>query len=298
MYASGMGRRELFPLDRGLVVRMVVAGVLTPLIVVAALLAVVLLAPWKIVLGVAIALCIGVFAAVKERRDRAPARALGAHEAPELHAALERLCVVADLPKPSLVLEPEAQPNSWVVSAGRRHAQLHLTQGLLDCLGPSELEAVVAHELAHVAQRDAAVMTVVGGPGAALLTGGRELFGFGFWPVTLGGLLAMLIGWLGSLGARLLSRGREFAADAGAVTLTGNPVALASALSKVSAGLLAIPAADLRLAASRDAFHLLPAGKGKSRIPLPASHPPLRARIARLERIEARLQASRPPRQR
>jgi len=286
----------LFPVDRPLVARMVVIGSLTPLLVLAALVAIALTAPWKIVLGVGIALTIGVFAAVKERRERPPARVLGAQEAPELHATLERLCVVADLPKPALVLEPERQPNSWVVSLGRARTQLHVTQGLVDRLEPAELEAVLAHELAHVAQRDATVMTLVGGPGAVLLTGGRELFGFGFWAITLGGLIAMVIGWLGSLGARLLSRGRELAADAGAVALTGNPAALASALGKVSDGLLAIPAKDLRLAASRDAFHLLPAGQGTSRIPLPASHPPLRTRIARLERMEARLQTARPAR--
>lgn len=289
-----MGRRELFPVDRGLVVRMAVVGLLTPLLVVAALLAVVLAAPVKVAVGVGIALSLGIFAAVKERRDRPAARTLAPADAPELHAALERLCVVADLPKPALVLEPERQPNSWVLSLGRSHAQLHVTQGLLDRLEPAELEAVLAHELAHVAQRDAAVMTVVGGPGAALMAGGRDLAGFGFWAITVGGLVAMVIGWVGSLGARLLSRGRELAADAGAVALTGNPAALASALTKVSDGLIGIPAKDLRVAAARDAFHLLPAGREKSRIPLPASHPPLRARIARLEQMEARLQGARP----
>ena len=291
-----MGHQELFPVDRPLVARLVVIGVLTPLLVLAALVALVLTAPWKIVAGVAVALSIGVGAAVKERRERPAARVLGTEEAPELHAMIERLCVVADLPKPALVLEPEQQPNSWVVSLGRSRTQLHVTQGLVDRLEPAELEAVLAHELAHVAQRDATVMTLVGGPGAALMTGGRELVGFGFWFITVGGAIALVIGWVGSLGARLLSRGRELAADAGAVALTGNPAALASALSKVSDGLLAIPAKDLRVAASRDAFHLLPAGKGASRIPLPASHPPLRARIARLERMEARLQAARPAR--
>lgn len=275
---------------------MAVVGLLTPLLVLGALAAVLLLAPWKVVGGVLIALSIGVFVAVKERRDRPSARVLAPGEAPELHATLERLCVVADLPKPALVLEPEAQPNSWVLSLGRAHAQLHITQGLVDRLEPAELEAVLAHELAHVAQRDATVMTVVGGPGTALMEGGRTLVREWFWPFGFGGLLSMLIGWLASLGARLLSRGRELAADAGAVALTGNPAALASALTKVSAGLVAIPAKDLREAATRDAFHLLPAGKGKSRIPLPASHPPLRARIARLERLEAHFQAARPAR--
>jgi heat shock protein HtpX len=293
-----MTRRELFPLDRVLVARMLATAVLTPLVVAAALLMLVLVAPWKIVAGVAVACVLGVGAAVKERRDRPAAVELTPEAAPDLHATVERLCVVADLPKPRLVLEPETQPNSWVVSLGRGRSRLHLTQGLVDRLTPAELEGVVAHELAHLAQRDAVVMTVVGGPGAALLSGGGELarHGAGFWLLGVGGAVACAIGWVGTLGARILSRHRELAADAGAVALTGNPAALASALTKVSAALAVIPAADLRVAAARDAFHLLPAarpGARRSGVPLPATHPPLPARIARLERIEARLQSAR-----
>lgn len=293
-----MTRRELFPLDPVLVARMVVTAVATPLVVAAALVALVLLAPWKPVAGVAVACALGIAAALKERRDRPPAVELTPAAAPDLHATVERLCVIADLPKPRLVLEPEAQPNSWVVSFGRSHSRLHLTQGLVDRLGPAELEGVVAHELAHLAQRDAMVMTVVGGPGAVLLSGGGEMarHGTGFWALWIGGAVAYVIGWVGTLGARILSRHRELSADAGAVALTGNPAALASALTKVSAALGGIPAADLRVAATRDAFHLLPAAPSAGRrrgLPLPATHPPLAARIARLERIEARLQSAR-----
>jgi heat shock protein HtpX len=283
-----MGRRAQFPLDRGLVARMVATAVVTPLVVVAALVALVLLAPFNVVAVVAVASVLGVAAAVKERRDRLAPVELTAADAPELHAILERLCVVADLPKPRLVLEHEDQPNSWVVSLGRDRSQLHVTRGLLERLGWSELEAVLAHELAHVAHRDAAVMTVVGGPGSVLLSGGGKIVRCGgFWMFQLGGLAAVVVGWLGSVGTRLLSRYREFAADAGAVAMTGNPAALASALTKVSDGLLAIPRADLREAAARDAFHLLPVGRGDRG--LPATHPSLRARIERLERLEAGL---------
>jgi heat shock protein HtpX len=102
----------------------------------------------------------------------------------------------------------------------------------------------------------------------------------------------MAVGWVGSLGGRIMSRYREFAADAGAVALTGSPAALASALTKVSEGLVAIPSRDLRAVAARDAFHLLPVAESEHN--LPATHPPLRARIERLERMEARLQSARP----
>jgi heat shock protein HtpX len=288
-------RRELFPTDRGLVVRMVLAAIVTPLVAIGAVVALALVAPPDIVGIVVLASVIGAVIAVRERRAEADANEATVAEAPELHAIVERLCLVADLPKPRIVIEPEKQPNSWVVSVGRERTRLHLTEGLLARLEPHELEAVIAHELAHVAHRDAMVMTIVGGPGVALLRGGSKLAGaHGFWLITIGGLIAAAIGWIASIGTRVLSRYREFAADAGAAAMTGRPAALASALMKVSEGLVAIPSKDLRAVAGRDAFHLLAVGDRGSSLPLPATHPPLAARIARLERQEATLQAARP----
>jgi heat shock protein HtpX len=289
-------RRELFPTDHGLTARMVAAAVMTPAVLVAALAAVVAFAPWKLIGAVGIASAIGIFSAVRERGAAVHGREVTPAEAPELHAIVERLCVVADLAKPRIVVEDEKQPNSWVVSLGRGRARLHVTAGLLDRLDWSELEAVVGHELAHVAHRDATVMTVVGGPGAVLLGGGSTLVRGGGWPLQAGGIVAVAIGWLGSVGTRALSRYREFAADAGAVALTGNPAALASALMKVSDGVMAVPSRDLRAVAARDPFHLLPVAREHSwraGPPLPATHPSLQARIARLERLESRLQAAR-----
>ena len=290
-------RRELFPTDYGLTARMLMAAVMTPAVLVAALVAVVAFAPTKIIVVVAIASAVGVVGAVRERAAAAHGREVEPSDAPELHAIVERLCVVADLAKPRIVVENERQPNSWIVSLGRGRSRLHVTQGLLDRLEWSELEAVVGHELAHVAHRDAAVMTVVGGPGAVMLGGGmRVTRGGGFWMLQMGGIVAIAIGWLGSVGTRALSRYREFAADAGAVALTGNPAALASALMKVSDGVMAMPSKDLRAVAARDPFHLLPVARAhnwRSGPPLPATHPSLQARIARLERLESRLHAAR-----
>src|SRR3954453_9778309 len=206
-------RRELFGTDRGLVARMVLAAIGTPIVVIAALVAGVWVAPVQIVGFVALASVVGAVLAQRERAGGAEARETTAAEAPALHAIVERLCLVADLPKPRIVIEPERQPNSWVVSVGRQHTRLHLTEGLIDRLEPHELEAVIAHELAHVAHRDAMVMTVVGGPGAALLGGGVRLVGGGgFWFVSFGGVVAIVLGWLASAGTRTLSRYREFAA--------------------------------------------------------------------------------------
>jgi heat shock protein HtpX len=302
-----MRRHALVPADRGLLARMVLAAVVTPLIVLAGLVLVVLAAPTKVIVVVAIASIFGIGAAVKERRERPLPRVVSQSDAPELHAIVERLCLLADLPKPEIAIESEAMPNSWIVGTGGRGYRLHLTRGLLDRLEPHELEAVIGHELAHVTNRDAAVMTVVGGPGAVLLGGGRSIFGFGWflWP---GALAAVAIGFVATLGTRALSRYREFAADAGSVALTGSAAALASALMKVSEGIAAIPSQDLRVASARDAFHLLPAARRKvtdsedldaeDEIVEPpkgllATHPRLQARIARLEKLEHAIQKSR-----
>jgi len=288
-----MKRHALVPTDPGLMARMVVAAVVTPLIVLAGLVLVVLEAPAKVIFFTAIASLVGIGAALKERDRQPRGKVVSESEEPALHAIVERLCLLADLPKPEIVIEAERMPNSWVVGTRARGHRLHLTRGLLDRLDPHELEAVIAHELAHVANRDAAVMTVVGGPGAVLLEGGRKIFGGG-WFIWPGAIAAMAIGWVGSLGTRALSRYREFAADAGSVALTGSAAALASALMKVSEGIGAIPEKDLRLEAARDAFHLLPVARdGEDRFHLPATHPSLEARIARLEKLEHALQRAR-----
>jgi heat shock protein HtpX len=290
-------RSELFAPDRGLQARMLVAAVLTPLVVLACLAAVVLVAPTKLVIGVGIAAAIGIRGAMKERERRPRAQPVSVEEAPGLHAVVDRLCVLADLPKPEIVIEPEKQPNSWMVGLSRGHAQLHVTEGLLALLSPSELEAVIGHELAHLANRDAAVMTAVGGPGAVLLDGGRRATRGGWWIYMLGGVVAAAIGWVSRLGTQVLSRHRELAADAGSARLTGRPAALASALRRISGELRLIPQQDLRIAAARDAFHLLPVGDPDTGLSarLTATHPPLAKRIERLEKMERSMQSSRLP---
>jgi heat shock protein HtpX len=282
-------RPELFAPDRGLQARMVLAAVGTPAIVLGCVAAIVLVAPLKIIGAVALAAVIGIGGTLRERRDRPQAQPVAPHEQPELHAIVDRLCVVADLPKPEIVIEPERQPNSWIVGLSRGRARLHVTEGLLALLSPSELEAVIGHELSHLAHRDAAVMTAVGGPGAVLLDGGRRSMRGG-WIVLFGGFVAAGIGWISRLGTQVLSRHRELAADAGSAALTGRPAALASALRRISGQLRLIPEEDLRSAAFRDVFHLLPVDEESG---WTATHPPLAARIERLERLEREMQAAR-----
>src|SRR3954447_23803833 len=193
-----MGRRELFPVDRGLQARMVLAAVLTPTVVVAALAACAWFLPLKVVAGIVVAAVIGIGSAAAERTRAREDRVLRPGEEPEVQPAVHRLCLVADLPRPEVVVAEERHPNSWVVDAPGRVPRLHVTRGLLELLDPAELEAVLAHELSHIAHRDATVMTVVGMPGAVLAGGGSRLGGF--WPLMAGRMIPPGLGRVAGVG--------------------------------------------------------------------------------------------------
>jgi heat shock protein HtpX len=274
-------RSELFPADRGLQARMLVAIVVTPLIAIGGSVFLLLrLHGWHWWVFVVLAV-LGLWPCVGELRDSVKGEPLEPDAEPELWAIVDRLCVTADLPRPVLVLEESREPNSWVVDLPRRAPRLHVTRKLLDLLEPAELEAVIAHELAHVAHRDATVMTVVGLPGDALYKVGGA--GGGSW--NPGGS----VGLVARIGSLALSRHRELAADRSAATLTGRPSALASALMKMS-GVL-IPGDDLRV--GWQSLNLLPAGD-ESRWWFWRTHPRVEQRVAALERMERRLAAARP----
>jgi len=183
------------------------------------------------------------------------------------------------------VLSDQAQPNTWIVHFPGRRPRLYVTCGLRQVLTPEELQAVLGHELSHIANRDAVVMTVVGAPAAVMLRtsggGGPDA------------LLVFAIGMLSHLGITILSRYRELAADAGSAAITGRPSALASALLKVSDTLGQIPREDLRAAAALNAFNLVatpPRGPLARRVPrlarVAATHPPVQARIDALHELE------------
>jgi heat shock protein HtpX len=277
-------RRELFPADRGLQARMVLAAVGTPLVIVALLVVVAVALPLKVILVIALLLAIGVAGLVRERREAAGAAVLGPGEEPELRAVVERLCLVADLPAPEIAVEASGSPNSWIVDLPGRPPRLHVTRGLLDLLEPAELEAVVAHELSHVAHRDATVMTVVALPASLLRNGGSAWM---WGPLAFGRLAALVIGSIAEVGSAALSRYRELTADAGAAALTGHPAALASALMKVSGALAVIPTEDLRLVAGCEALHLV--AEDEERRGYARTHPSVARRVAALERLEHRM---------
>jgi heat shock protein HtpX len=273
--------------SRALAVRMVLVTVLTPLVALGLLALVFAFTPSRWMFGLIAGLIVGIFArAVKQAKGRdEPFWPLSEQEDPELFGILDRLCALADMPRPHVVLSDEAQPNTWVVDFPRRPTRLYVTRGLREMLTPDELQAVLGHELAHIANRDARVMSIVEWPSAVMLR-----------PNGAAGPDAIVVGAIGlfsHLGVAILSRYRELAADAGSAVITGRPSALASALLKVSDSLGQIPRKDLRAAAALNAFNLV-AVPSRSRLVrrfprvarLAATHPPLQARLDALHELE------------
>jgi heat shock protein HtpX len=234
---------------------------------------------WWLFVGLAL---LGLALCVSDMRRAVKGEPLAPGTEPELEGIVDRLCVTADLPRPELVLEESLEPNSWVVDLPGRPPRLHVTRRMLDVLEPPELEAVIAHELSHLAHRDAAVMTVTGLPGDAPY---RSVGGVG-GSLNPGGT----IGLLARFGSLALSRHRELAADRSAAMLTGRPSALASALLKMS-GVL-VPESDLRT--GWQSLNLLPEDEAGGRWSwLLRTHPSVEKRIAKLEKMEMRLGAAR-----
>jgi heat shock protein HtpX len=239
--------------------------------------------------------------------DKLALRAMGAKEvsaqqAPELHAMIERLCVQADLPKPKIAVADTPMPNAFAMGRSQKSATVCATTGLMGMLSPSELEGVMAHELTHIANRDVVIMTVASffASIASMITQFGFFFGGGmgnsdsdddgpgFLVVILVSLVVYVISFLLM---QALSRYREFAADRGAAVITGRPSGLASALVKISGVNAKIPQQDLRVAKEMQAFFIAPVGQQIAG--LFATHPPLEARLAALQRLEGQLQNQR-----
>ena len=278
-----------------LTIRMVALTIGVPLFVIAALGAVVVfIAHGAIVLCVlAVVLAVTLWRGVAGIRDPGiRGSAAAAADEPGLVAIVERQCALIDIAAPEVLLSPSAQPNSWVIHAPGSRPRLYVTRALLALLSPDELQAVIAHELTHIANRDALLMTVVSAPGAALL---RVRGGGLWWP------LLTAIGVVASLGSSMLSRCRELAADAGSATITGRPSALSSALMKVSESRSVIPERDLRAAAQLNAFNLVAVAPASPRwyhdlghvTAAFATHPRLDARMRHLAELERRRQQPR-----
>ena len=298
--------RTRFGSDAGLTARMTTVLFLLGAVFVALIVLLMFILPpqWAPIIGV---IGIGIAWGQWYFSDKVAMRAMRAREvtpqeAPELHAMIDRLCALADMPKPRVGIADIAVPNAFATGRSPERSVVCVTTGILGLLTADEMEAVLAHELSHVAHRDVTVMTIASTAGivAGMLTRGAQygaLFGgrrssndnggLPVWLVVL--VLSLVVYAVSFFLTRLLSRYRELAADRSGAQLTLKPRALATALQKISGGMNAIPTADLRASSAMNAFFIAPALKGVSLGQLTSTHPSLEQRLEQLAKIEADL---------
>ena len=230
------------------------------------------------------------------------AREVSPAEAPRLHGIIERLCIQANLPKPRVAIAETSMPNAFAIGRSPKSATVCATTGILDLLDDAELEAVLGHELTHVQNRDVMVMTIA----SFFASIASFIVQMGFWFGAFGGededsgpswlvviAVSAVVYMVSFVLLQALSRYREFAADRGSAILTGRPSALISALMKISGGMQRIPQQDLRAASGElAAFYIFPPKAKQTVASLFSTHPPLEARIAALQRLEAQLQGT------
>ena len=226
------------------------------------------------------------------------AKVVSPQEAPGLHAMIERLCIQADLPKPKIAVADTAMPNAFAMGRSKKSATVCATTGIMNTLEPHELEGVMAHELAHIKNRDVLIMTMAGffASIASMIAQFGLFFGGGDDDDNPSFLVVLLVSWVVYIVSFFLmlalSRYREFTADRGAAIITGRPSALSSALMKINGAMSRVPQQDLRAAGDMNAFFIMPAAAKNAVTGLFSTHPPMEARIERLQRIEAQLQQS------
>jgi heat shock protein HtpX len=297
-------QRKNFGRDRGLSLRMLFTSGLLGLLYV--IFAVVLFSLLNGSIFLMLAIVIGLaffqyYTSDKIALAASGAKVVSAEEAPELHAMVERLCAMANLPKPRIAVVDTDVPNAFATGRNPKHAAVAVTQGLWRRLEPQEIEAVLAHELSHIANRDVLVMTVASF--FAMLAGLLTRFGLysgmfgGFgggnrdsnnnqvpvWLiVTLVAIVTYAISWIL---IRTISRYREYAADRGSAIITGAPENLMSALQKISSNITQIPQRDLREVQGMNAFFIIPTNWKTSMSEWMMDHPPLEKRLAALSEI-------------
>jgi len=231
------------------------------------------------------------------------ARPVSPADAPELHTIVDHLCMQANVPKPQVAIVESRMPNAFALGRTQKTATVCATTGLLALLSPVELEAVLAHELSHIVNHDAMVMTVASflASISAILVrfgfifGGGRGFGRGrnqgsLFVVVL--LVSIAVYAISFVLLRALSRYREYAADRGSAIITGRPSALSSALLKITGRIDLIPTRDLRAATQMNALFIIPAGAKTAMSSVFATHPPVEKRIEALNRLEAQLQGT------
>jgi heat shock protein HtpX len=298
-------KRRSYGRDTGLTLRMLFTSGLLGLLYV--IFAVVLFNVLNVGLAPMIVIVVGIaffqyYTSDKLALAAAGAKVVSREEQPQLHDMVERLCAMADLPKPRVAIMDTPVPNAFATGRSPKHAAICVTTGLWQRLEPKEVEGVLAHELSHVANRDVLVMTLASffAMLAAMLTR------FGFYAGMFGGfggnnrnsnnnnglpvwlivtVAAMLTYVISFILIRTISRYREYAADRGSALITGAPEYLMSALQKISSQMTLIPNQDLRQVEGMNAFFIIPAKVRGATAELFMDHPPLEKRIAALAEI-------------
>jgi heat shock protein HtpX len=225
------------------------------------------------------------------------ARIIEDDEYPELHRMVEKLCKEADLPLPKVAIMQSPVPNAFATGRSPKHAVVACTDSIMRLLNHDELEAVLAHELSHVKNRDILTMTMASFIAMiasmimqsfffSALFGGRSREG-GSWIIVW--VVSIVVYAISTLLILALSRYREFAADRGSALITRNPRALISALSKISGRMDVVPAEAKAKVEGANAFFIIPALSGNAFMEFLSTHPPLEKRIANLEKVEAEL---------
>ncbi len=293
-------KRKSYGRDAGLTLRMILTTALLGLLYV--VFAVVLFQVLNVGLVPMLVIVIGMaffqyYTSDKLALAAAGAKVVSREQEPQLHDMVERLCAMADLPKPKVAIMNTPVPNAFATGRSPKHAAVCVTTGLRDRLEPKEIEGVIAHELSHIANRDVLIMTLASffAMLAAMLTrfglyagmwgGGRRDNNNGppIWLIVFA--VSIAVYFLSFILIRTISRYREYAADRGSAVITGAPEYLMSALQKISSQMTLIPNQDLRQVEGMNAFFIIPAKARSAAAELFMDHPPLEKRLDALAAI-------------
>jgi heat shock protein HtpX len=224
------------------------------------------------------------------------ARIVEEQEFPELHAMVRRLAAEAEIPMPRVAVVQSPVPNAFATGRSPSHAVVAVTDSITRLLSPKELEAVIAHELSHVKNRDVLTLTIASFIAmiAAIIMQNAWLFSMGSRrdqgnPWLIAWIVAIVVWLVSTLLLRSLSRYREFAADRGSAYLTRRPHDLITALEKISGRMDYVPPEQKQAVEGANMFYIIPALSGRSLMELFSTHPPLEKRVAALQQVEAEL---------